>query len=226
MARLILTHDGVVIREFQLQKERSSVGRKAHNDIVLDDPTVSGEHAVFLKLQHVYVEDLGSTNGVLLNGKRVTKRQLNHGDVVRIGRHELKFVDDSAQQFERTVVIGAEAIPSAMAAVRASVSREATTVVNNPPGSSKRALVKVLNGAKQGEQILLSKAYTTVGTPGVQVAVIAKRGAHYHLMQMGGVADTVPPRLNNQPIGAESKPLKNGDVIEVASTKLQFVEGV
>lgn len=225
MARLILTHDGVVIREFQLQKERSSVGRKAHNDIVLDDPTVSGEHAVFLKLQHVYVEDLGSTNGVLLNGKRVTKRQLNHGDVVRIGRHELKFVDDSAQQFERTVVIGADAKASAMEAMRTSVSREAPTVVNNPAGTAKRALVKVLNGAKQGEQILLSKAYTTVGTPGVQVAVIAKRGVHYHLMQMGGVSDAIPPRLNNQPIGAESKPLKNGDVIEVANTKLQFVEG-
>lgn len=225
MARLILTHDGVVIREFQLQKERSSVGRKAHNDIVLDDPTVSGEHAVFLKLQHVYVEDLGSTNGVLLNGKRVTKRQLNHGDVVRIGRHELKFVDDSAQQFERTVVIGADAKASAMEAMRTSVSREAPTVVNNPAGTAKRALVKVLNGAKQGEQILLSKAYTTVGTPGVQVAVISKRGGHYHLMQMGGVSDAIPPRLNNQPIGAESKPLKNGDVIEVANTKLQFVEG-
>lgn len=223
MARLILTRDGAVIREFRLEHERTTVGRKPGNGIVLEDPTVSGEHAVFLKLQHVYIEDLGSTNGVLLNGKRVTKRQLNHGDVVRIGHHELKFIDDSAQQFERTVVIAPEALPASMAAARsgATVSPSGAAAV----ASAKRAMVKVLNGAKQGEQILLSKAYTTVGTPGVQVAVIAKRGSHYHLMQMSGVGGSnVPPRLNNQPIGAESTPLKNGDVIEVASTKLQFVE--
>jgi FHA domain len=223
MARLILTRDGAVIREYRLEHERTTVGRKPSNGIVLEDPTVSGEHAVFLKLQHVYIEDLGSTNGVLLNGKRVTKRQLNHGDVVRIGHHELKFIDDSAQQFERTVVIAPEALPANMAAARAGSMVNPSAVA--AATSAKRAMVKVLNGAKQGEQILLSKAYTTVGTPGVQVAVIAKRGTHYHLMQMSGVGgSTVPPRLNNQPIGAESTPLKNGDVIEVASTKLQFVE--
>lgn len=223
MARLILTHDGAVIREYRLEKERTTLGRKAHNDIILDDPTVSGEHAVFLKLQHVYVEDLGSTNGVLLNGKRVTKRQLNHADVIRIGRHELKFVDDTAKQFEQTVIITA----TTPAETAAPTLRNSGVVTAAPAGTAAvRAFVKVLNGSKQGEQIILSKAYTTVGTPGVQVAVIAKRGGHFHLMQMSGVGGgALPPRLNNQPIGAESKPLKNGDVIEVASTKLQFVEG-
>jgi FHA domain len=224
MARLILTHDGAVIREYRLEKERTTLGRKAHNDIVLDDPTVSGEHAVFLKLQHIYVEDLGSTNGVLLNGKRVTKRQLNHADVIRIGRHELKFIDDTAKQFEQTVIISSPTPAEATTpTIRNSGAATATAAGATAPI---RAFVKVLNGAKQGEQIILSKAYTTVGTPGVQVAVIAKRAGHFHLMQMSGVGGgAMPPRLNNQPIGAESKPLKNGDVIEVASTKLQFVEG-
>jgi pSer/pThr/pTyr-binding forkhead associated (FHA) protein len=223
MARLILTHDGAVVREYRLEKERTTLGRKAHNDIILDDPTVSGEHAVFLKLQHVYVEDLGSTNGVLLNGKRVTKRQLNHADVIRIGRHELKFIDDTAKQFEQTVIISA-ATPAE--ATTPSIRNTGAASVAPAGAAAVRAFVKVLNGAKQGEQIILSKAYTTVGTPGVQVAVIAKRGGHFHLMQMSGVGGgALPPRLNNQPIGAESKPLKNGDVIEVASTKLQFVEG-
>ena len=226
MARLILTHDGAVIREYRLEKERTTLGRKAHNDIILDDPTVSGEHAVFLKLQHVYVEDLGSTNGVLLNGKRVTKRQLNHADVIRIGRHELKFIDDTAKQFEQTVIISAAAEEKRPAAVRTGAAATAPGAVSGNAAAAVKAFVKVLNGTKQGEQIILSKAYTTVGTPGVQVAVIAKRGGHFHLMQMSGVGGgSLPPRLNNQPIGAESKPLKNGDVIEVASTKLQFVEG-
>ncbi len=220
MARLILTHDGAAIREYRLEKERTTVGRKPHNDIVLEgDATVSGEHAVFLKLQHIYVEDLGSTNGVLLNGKKVNKRQLNHGDSVKIGRHELKFVDDSAKQFERTVIISPDAVPKAMGAVSSLATAAAAAAV------AKRATVKVLSGTKTGEQIVLSKAYTTVGTPGTQVAVIARRGAQYHLMQMRGVgSSSLPPLLNNQPVGAESTPLKHGDIIEVAGMKLQFVE--
>lgn len=210
MARLILTHDGAVIREYKLEKERTTVGRKPHNDIHLEDPTISGDHAVFLKLEHIYVEDLGSTNGVILNGKRVTKRQLNHGDVVRIGRHEFKFVEDSAEQFDKTVMIST------------------TPEVHKPDpvsANSKSGVVKVLNGPKTGEKISLNKPYTTLGSPGIQVAVIAKRGSNFFLMPMSGVGEkNNPPRLNNKPIGAQSMPLKSGDVIEVAGTKLQFNE--
>lgn len=208
MAKLILTHEGAVIREYQLKGERTTVGRKPHNDIHLEDPTVSGEHAVFLNLQHFYVEDMGSTNGVILNGKRVTKRQLNNGDVIRIGRHEFKFVDEMTGTFDKTVMI-----PTAQAPTAA------------PVAAPKKGTVKVLNGPKSGEQILLSKPYTTLGSPGLQVAVIAKRGNNFFLMPMSGVSNNQePPRLNNQPIGAQSKPLKSGDVIEVAGTKLQFNE--
>ena len=209
MAKLILTHEGAVIREYQLKNERTTVGRKPHNDIHLEDPTVSGEHAVFLNLQHFYVEDMGSTNGVILNGKRVSKRQLTNGDVVRIGRHEFKFVDEATGQFDKTVMIP-------------SVQQSTTQTVNTSP---KKGLVKVLNGPKSGEQIMLNKPYTTLGSPGVQVAVIAKRGNNFFLMPMSGVSNNQEsPRLNNQPIGAQSKPLKSGDVIEVAGTKLQFNE--
>lgn len=204
MARLILTHEGAVIREYQLTNDRTTVGRKPHNDIHLEDPTVSGEHAAFLKLQHFYIEDLGSTNGVVLNGKRVSKRQLNTGDVIRIGRHEFKFVDE-ASQFDKTVMIQPD---------RPVVAAEK---------APQKGTVKVLNGPKAGEEITLNKPYTTLGSPGTQVAVIAKRGSNFFLMPMSGVGDSGnPPQLNSQPIGASSKPLKAGDVIEVAGTKLQF----
>lgn len=207
MARLILNHEGAVIREYKLENERTTVGRKPHNDIHLEDPTVSGEHAVFLKLKNFYVEDLGSTNGVILNGKRITKRQLNNGDVVRIGRHEFKFLEDATEQFDQTVMIPATQ----------SEDKPVTTT------SLKSGVVKVLNGPKSGEQILLNKPYTTLGSPGIQVAVIAKRGSNFFLMPMSGVGEkNNPPRLNNQPIGAQSQALKSGDVIEVAGTKLQF----
>ncbi len=206
MPRVVLTHEGAVIKEYPLDKERTVIGRKPQNDIQLDDPTVSGQHAAILMLQNAYVEDLNSTNGVLLNGKRVTRRQLNHGDIIKIGRHELKFIDDNAEEFEATVVIQPEG--------------KAATPASAP---TKHYKVKILTGPKSGESINLTKPYTTLGSPGVQVAVVARRGKEYFLMPMSGTGERGnPPKLNGQSIGANSQRLKEGDTIEVAGTKLQF----
>ncbi|NNF96617.1 MAG: FHA domain-containing protein [Halobacteria archaeon] len=206
MPRVVLTHEGAVLKEYPLDKERITIGRKPHNDIQLDDPTVSGQHAAILMLQNAYVEDLNSTNGVLLNGKKVTRRQLNHGDMIKIGRHELKFIDDNAEEFESTVIIQPEGRAAAPAA---------------PP--AKRYQVKILSGPKSGESINLIKPYTTLGSPGVQVAVVARRGKEYFLMPMSGTGERGnPPKLNGQSIGANSQRLKEGDTIEVAGTQLQF----
>lgn len=208
MPKLILTQNGAVIREFPLDKERITVGRKAHNDIQMDDPTVSGEHAVFLVLQHVYVEDRNSTNGVILNGKKVSRRQLNHGDIINIGRHELKFVDDKSHDFERTIIIP----PSAP------TNKKSGDVV-----PTNTASITIVNGPKQGEVISLNKAYTKIGTSD-HVAVIARRGGSFFLMPMTGVGDrSNPARLNDNPLKAESMPLKSGDVIEVGGTQLEFL---
>ena len=204
MSRLIITHQGTVIKEFDLTKNRTTVGRKPHNDIVLDDPTVSGEHAAFLFLQNMYIEDLNSTNGVLLNGKKVSKRQLNHGDVVRIGQHELKFIDEKVQDFESTVIIG----PDSKAPVTAA--------------PAKRHFVVMASGAKKGEKIILDKPYTRLGSAS-EVAVVARRGSDYYLMPMSGTGvKTNPPKLNGEAVAAESMKLKNGDLIEVAGIQLKY----
>jgi len=207
MAKIILTHDGTVIKEYLLDKERVTIGRKPHNDIQLDDNTVSGEHAAFLALQNIYIEDLGSTNGTLLNGERVIKRMLNHNDIIKIGRHEFRFVDNVVQDFESTVVI-----PSA------------TPEVKTPKNEKHRdAFVEVIEGAKSGDTIDLNKAYTTLGSPGISVVVIARRGQSYYIMPMGGTAaKQTPPRLNDQPISSHSQTLTPDDVIEVAGSKLKF----
>lgn len=206
MPKLILMHDGAVIREYPLDKEKITVGRKPHNDIQIDDPTVSGDHAVFLVLQHVYVEDRNSTNGVVLNGKKVNRRQLNHGDVIHIGRHEFKFFDDTTHNFERTVIIS----PS-------SPKRASDKTPENNDAS-----ITIVNGPKQGEIISLNKAYTKIGSSD-HVAVIARRGGKFFLMPMTGVGDrSNPARLNNNPLKAESLPLKSGDIIEVGGTRLEF----
>lgn len=149
MPRVVLTHEGAVLKEYPLNKERTTIGRKPQNDIQLDDPTVSGQHAAILMLQNAYVEDLNSTNGVVLNGKKVTRRQLNHGDMIKIGRHELKYIDDNAEEFESTVIIQPE-------------GRAAAPAVQQV----KHYQVKILSGPKSGESINLVKPYTTLGSPG------------------------------------------------------------
>ena len=203
MARLIITHQGTVIKEYDLSKEKVTVGRKPSNDIVLDDPTVSGTHAAFLHMQHTYIEDMGSTNGVKLNGKPVNKRQLNHGDLVLIGQHEFKFIDDAVQDFESTVIIAPP--------VQGNVETK----------KSVKASVVIIAGPKAGESIALNKPYTKLGSS-TQVAVIARRGESYYLMPMSGGAQGDSPKYNGKQIGAESMLLKSGDVIEVASTQLKF----
>lgn len=204
MARLIITHQGTVIKEYDLTKENVTVGRKPSNDIVLDDPTVSGVHAAFLRMQHTYVEDLNSTNGIKLNGKPVNKRQLNHGDIVLIGQHEFKYIDDAVQDFESTVVI----------APPVQLKTETKKIVN--------ASVVITQGAKAGESIALNKPYTKLGSAS-QVAVIARRGESYYLMPMSGGAQGDSPKLNGRQIGAESMLLRDGDLIEVATTQLKFI---
>ena len=222
MPKLVLMHDGAVIREYPLDKERVSVGRRPSNDIQLDDQTVSGTHAIFLVLHNVYVEDQNSTNGVLLNGKRVGKRQLEHGDIVRIGRHELKFIDDKAQDFERTVIITANSAPVAAPAPAAAKTGSAPAAAPAPAASSAPMVVRIVAGPKNGTVIELKKPYTTLGTPGGEMAVIAKRGSRFFLMPMQGTASSKPPRLNGQQLHAESQVLNMGDIIEVAGSRLQF----
>ena len=204
MARLIITHQGTVIKEYELSKEKVTVGRKPSNDIVLDDPTVSGVHAAFLHMQHTYVEDMNSTNGIKLNDKTISKRQLNHGDIVKIGQHEFKFIDDAVQDFESTVVIAPP--------------QQASTEIKKTANAS----VMIAKGAKQGESIALNKPYTKLGSAS-QVAVIARRGASYYLMPMTGGAQGDSPKLNGRQIGAESMLLGDGDIIEVANTELKFI---
>ncbi len=220
MAKIILTHDGTVIKEYLLDKERMTIGRKPHNDIQLDDNTVSGEHAAFLALQNIYIEDLGSTNGTLLNGDRVKKRMLNHNDIIKIGRHEFRFVDSVVQDFESTVVIPS-ANPNTKSSTNFSRSATATPIIAKE--KHRNAFVEVIAGAKSGDTINLNKAYTTLGSPGVSVVVIARRGQSYYIMPMGATApNRTPPSLNDMPISSQSQALAEDDVIEVAGSKLKF----
>jgi pSer/pThr/pTyr-binding forkhead associated (FHA) protein len=214
MPKMIVSIDGVVIKEVQLTKDRTSLGRRPYNDIVIDNLAVSGEHAVLqMSGNEVFVEDLNSTNGTYLNGKAVKKQQLNNGDTVEIGKYKIKYVNEAASAgFEKTMVIKAG---SAGLVTPAPV----TTAPVDGVGTS--AAIKVMSGAAAGREVALVKVVTTIGKPGVAVAAITKRP---HGFVVAHVEGDNKPTLNGAHIGVEPVPLKNGDVLELAGTQMQFVQ--
>ena len=131
MAKLILSMDGLVLKEIPLTKERTTIGRKPHNDIQIDNLAVSGEHAVIVTiLNDSFLEDLGSTNGTVVNGNPIKKHFLQNNDVVELGKYKLKFIGDSATaattgggekaDFEKTMVLRPSAMKAAAEQAKAS----------------------------------------------------------------------------------------------------------
>ena len=114
MARLVLSLDGQVMAEYNMNKERYTIGRLPDNDIRIDNAAVSGHHSLIINiLNDSFLEDLNSTNGTYVNGKLIKKHALQHGDVITVGHHQLRFVEDDEQQdeFEKTMVIQPSARP-------------------------------------------------------------------------------------------------------------------
>jgi pSer/pThr/pTyr-binding forkhead associated (FHA) protein len=231
MARLILSLDGAVLAEYNMNKERYTIGRLPDNDIRIDNPAVSGHHSLIINiLNDSFLEDLNSTNGTYVNGKLIKKHALQHGDVVTAGHHQLRFVeeDESAQdEFEKTMVIQPSARP--VDKLRAATGDGAATgsrrsIANGAP-ALKKAKLQVLSGAFAGRELELTKALTTLGRPGVQVAAITRRSEGFFIVHVDSeVADNFP-LVNGAPIGAQARKLADNDVIQLAGVKMGFFEG-
>lgn len=287
MAKLILSVDGQVLKEYTLSKERTLIGRKPHNDIQIDNLAVSGEHAAIITiLNDSFIEDLGSTNGTMVNGKPIKKHFLQNSDVVEIGKHKLKYFNDAptaatAADFEKTMIIrnpakptaapqaeklgdthtnlkalgaettnpprmmpksptdsapGTRTVPPAQAptpapapAAPAAAPTPPAGVSAPPPASGapatggagglRDAAIQVLSGAAAGRTLDLTKNLTTVGKPGLQVAVITKRPNGYFITHVEG---STYPTLNGTSLGAQAHPLNDHDLIEIAGVKMEF----
>lgn len=254
MAKLILSVDGQVLKEHVLSKERTLIGRKPHNDIQIDNLAVSGEHAAIITiLNDSFIEDLGSTNGTMVNGKPIKKHFLQANDVIEIGKHKLKYFNDapsqaSAADFEKTMIIrspakpaapppaAAPAAPAAPAAERVSsdtvtnmkaMAPEVVKAAPPPPQPTAHAdhaplpdaAIHVLSGAAAGRTLDLTKNLTTIGKPGLQVAVITKRPNGYFITHVEGASY---PTLNGASLGATAHPLADHDMIEIAGVKMEF----
>ena len=202
MPQLIASVEGVEIKHVHLTQDRTTLGRKADNDIVLDNLVVSSRHCVFeLKgLADVYLEDLRSTNGTFVNNKRVTSQQkLQDGDVIAIGNFRIQYVQSSPDPsgFYETAAFRAE----------------------GPGTGLMHASFKVLNGSSEGLEMPVVKAVTTFGKPGVAIVAVSHRRTGYYVAHLDG---PTPSTLNGDAIGPTAVQLSNHDVLELAGTRMLF----
>jgi pSer/pThr/pTyr-binding forkhead associated (FHA) protein len=252
MARLILSLDGQVMAEYNMTKERYTVGRLPDNDVRIDNAAVSGHHGLIINiLNDSFLEDLNSTNGTYVNGKLIKKHALTHGDVITIGHHHLRFVDSQVEsseqdEFERTLVIqpgqvsearlraaaeslGAPAAQASQApAAPATPAAPAPRAPAPPPADkgapSRAAKLQVLSGQFAGRELELAKTLTTLGRPGVQVAAISRRADGYYVVHVESSKPGDYPLVNGQPIGPQARRLHDNDVVTLAGVKMGFFE--
>ncbi len=283
-AKLILSMDGVVLQEYTLSKERMTVGRKAHNDIVIDNLAVSGEHAAIVTiLNDSFLEDLDSTNGVMVNGVSIKKHFLQNNDVIEIGKYKLKYMNEqqsqaTAEDFEKTMVLrappaktqqadapqtnapqgkisGADGgaamktqvnLPPVQGMMKTQVNlppvyeatgkfeaakpqapdqrpvpTQAPAAPISPPQSAviPLAAVQILTGPNAGKELDLVKNLTTLGKPGLQVAVLTRRPHGFFITHVEGANY---PALNGKTLDEHPHQLNNHDIIELAGIKMEF----
>jgi pSer/pThr/pTyr-binding forkhead associated (FHA) protein len=239
MARLMLSLDGQILAEYNMNKERYTIGRLPDNDIRIDNPAVSGHHSLIINiLNDSFLEDLNSTNGTYVNGKLIKKHAMQHGDVITVGHHQLRFVDSQdgeaeQDEFEKTMVItpssqGEDRIRRVGVAVDQAAKAVAAT--NKRPGvpvdatALPKAKLQVLSGAFAGRELELTKALTTLGRPGVQVAAITRRAEGYFIVHVDSGKENDFPQVNGVPIGPQARRLNDNDVVQLAGVKMGFFE--
>jgi pSer/pThr/pTyr-binding forkhead associated (FHA) protein len=244
MSKLILSLDGLVLREVKLDNEVVTIGRKPHNEIQIDNLAVSGEHAKLVTIGNdTVLEDLQSTNGTLVNGATVQKHLLKDGDIIEIGKYKLKFINERVaaaptDDFEKTMIIR----PGAVRPAQVVTATGPATIAPNPRLSDTQhgnatippaaapatpapapveavAAIQVLTGANAGKELELTKNLTTLGKPGVQVAVITRRPQGFFITHVEGATF---PLVNGTKLDAQPHQLNDHDVIELSGIKMEF----
>lgn len=240
--KLILSFNDQTVGEFPLDKETLTIGRRPECDIHIDNLAVSGRHARVMTIAgSSFLEDLDSTNGTFVNGKKVAKHPLSNGDLIMIGKHALRFASEAAPKhkgtgnFAETIVIGADqtsALRQAATDADAARARQADEESRDaaPAGAASAnigpARVRLLSDAGPGKEMALSKALTTLGRPGIQVAAISRRHNGDFIVHVdGGPDNDRRPIINGSAIGVKSQLLRDQDVIEIAGVKLQYLLG-
>ena len=227
MAKISISIGGSVTQSFALHKERLTLGRRSHNDIVLDMRAVSAEHAAIVTiLRNSFVEDLDSTNGTQVNGQVIRKHYLQHGDVISIGKYEITYFNEG---------VAAHTLPPS----KIENDFPETESLIDPPefnGAQQRGqtaiagvidgvpqpmpVIKIVTGPSAGKEMILTKSLTTIGRPGVQVAIITRRPQGFLITHVEG---NTYPLVNGTSIGTNAHALLSGNKVDLSGTELEFV---
>lgn len=221
MPKMIVSIDGVVVKEVELASERTTLGRRPYNDIVIDNLAVSGEHAVIhLQGDRAEIEDLDSTNGTYVNARSVKRQELHNGDMIEVGKYKIRFVQDAGgPSFEKTMVFKPGMVPPPVPSAAKSAGVSSFAPMAAQPAPPVNAIIRVMSGPAAGREVSLQKVVTTIGKPGVAVASITRRHQGFVLAHVEG---STPATLNGAPLGDAPVPLKTGDLLELAGTQMQF----
>jgi pSer/pThr/pTyr-binding forkhead associated (FHA) protein len=216
--KLILTLEGKIIREFTVGKNNLSIGRKHGNDIQLNDLTLSGRHALISSIpDYVFVEDLGSTNGTLVNGNHVKKVALEHGDVIQIGHHQLTYMCEPETRYEPTMFVKAE-LDETQFIYGDDISEDLVK------GLALGGL-RTVAGLNSKTVMELRKTYNTIGFQGKRMALITRGSDGYSITSVISTRSrraSDVPRVNDAVLGTEQLKLNDGDVINIAGFEVQF----
>lgn len=223
MPKLILSMDGLVLKEIVLNKERITIGRKPHNDVQIDNLAISGEHAsITTILDDAFLEDCNSTNGTYVNGQPVKKHILHHNDIIELGKYRLKYLTDSATATWTREAIDSGGLNSGEFGIRGKAGGTTTTNIRDGAEESgvEEGVVRILSGRNAGKELRLTRTVTTLGKPGVQVAVITRRPQAYFISHVEGVSF---PVVNGVTLDAQARHLEDHDILEIAGVRMEFL---
>ncbi len=227
MAKLVLSSGGAVVFQCFIDDGRLAIGRDGANQIVIDDPAVSPAHAAVVAVGKDHIlEDLGSTVGTYVNGMRVARHILQHGDVAAFGAFHLRYMNPRAtteSDLDRTMLIAGLRTPADVpadddaSATSLRVPSARTAKTRFPKGRA-----RIVHGPRTRTILELNRVIAAFGRPGDALAVIARRPQGFFLLHVEGRR---PPRVNGRPIGDGPWQLRDGDVVEVGNERLEFVAG-
>jgi hypothetical protein len=223
-AKLEFSFNSNKIGEYTLDREIMTIGRKDDNDIRIDNLAVSGHHAKLLTIfGDSFLEDLNSTNGTFVNGRSIDKHALKNGDVITIGKHELRYINynnkpaaPSGGEIEKTVFIGAKSSRNNGSGGAPKASLE---------DRLKSAKLQLLNGKSAGKELFLEKESVKLGKPGLQVVLINRRPDGHFIVALEQAEESRPLRINGAEIGSRSIKLQNHDIIEINQLKIEYYLG-
>ncbi len=212
MAELLIKIGDAVVNKYIFDKDVVSIGRAKGNDIVLENLSVSRNHARIKKEGDQYfIVDLNSANGTFVNGVKITKTTLQNNDVIAIGKYRLIFINKGLSDQEKIFDISSE---------------EQTMIIEEQGPTAKLIVIK---GKGIGKKYNLDKEKITIGRGpdndivlrdlfiGKHHATIYRRGNRYYLCDEGSWRGT---QVNGESI--TEIPLMDGDIVKIGGWEFEF----